>query len=227
MLSGVLGGCGHANVAAHCEPHTHVAGDCGEDRAHEEEDASADSLTHGVRGKHEQHEEDDHREDRQGLELTVQVGRCALLDCGSNLLHLVGAFVGGENLAYEDRGDAQRQHGDDGNDDDRGQVHPCQGDLSHGTPQIGAWTHASDTQLWGFSRVGPLPNAPRDLRRVRRDSTQERNHLLHWDARVSAMWITVIPHKICKRLQSHEGQPRTTGCMSAHSHSSRRPAASR
>jgi len=47
LLPGVLRGSGHADVAAHCEPHAHVAGDAGEDRPDEEEDAPADAF--GVR----------------------------------------------------------------------------------------------------------------------------------------------------------------------------------
>ena len=67
LLTAVLaGGGGDADVAAHREPHAHVAGDRGEHRADEEEDAAADALAVGVGRQQEEQEEDDDREDRRG-----------------------------------------------------------------------------------------------------------------------------------------------------------------
>ena len=118
----VAGGRGDAHVAAHREPHAHVAGDGGEQRADDEEDRPADPLAGGVGREQEEQEEHEHGEDRERPELPAQVRRGALLDGLGDLLHAVGALVGGEHLAHEEAGDAQRPERDDRHDDDDRQV---------------------------------------------------------------------------------------------------------
>ena len=60
-----------------------------------------------VHRQQQQQHEDDHGEDRQGAELTVQVGARAFLDCFCDLLHLRRALVGFENLSNQDIRKAQ------------------------------------------------------------------------------------------------------------------------
>jgi hypothetical protein len=116
-------------------PHAHVAGDAGEDRAHEEEDAATDALAVGVGREQEEHEEHDDGEDGQCLELPVEVGGGALLNGARDLLHAVRAFISRENLANEDGGHPQCSEGDQGNDDDDRQIVATQ--LDHWSPP--AW----------------------------------------------------------------------------------------
>ena len=135
LLAAVAGRRGDAHVAADRQPHAGVAGDAGEDRADDEEDAAPDALARGLRRQQEQHEEDDHGEDGEGLELPGQVRRGALLDRAGDLLHVVRALVGGKDLAHQEGRDAEGGERDDGNDDDDRQVAP--GQLDHGSPRYG------------------------------------------------------------------------------------------
>ena len=50
LLAGLVGGSRHAHIAAHGQPHAHVAGDSREDGTHEEEDAATDALAHRLCG---------------------------------------------------------------------------------------------------------------------------------------------------------------------------------
>jgi hypothetical protein len=137
LLTGVACGGGDAHVAAHGQPHAHVARDAGEDRSHDEEDAAPDALAAGLSRQQEQDEEDDHREDREGLELTAEVRGGALLHGRRDVLHLLRALVGGEHLTDENGGNAESGECDDRNHDHRRVV--ASGQLDHGTPRSAPW----------------------------------------------------------------------------------------
>ena len=98
----VLSGSGDADVRTDGEPHAEVADGGREQRAEHEEEGSTDLEAPVVRGQDQQQGRHEHHEDREGLELTGQVGGCALLDGPSDLLHLLGAFAVLENLGAED-----------------------------------------------------------------------------------------------------------------------------
>jgi len=72
----------------------------------------------GLAREHEQQEEGQQREHRQGLELTRQEGGGALFDRPADLLHLGGAVVSGEDLLPEQPTHHQRDQRDDGHDHD-------------------------------------------------------------------------------------------------------------
>ena len=57
----------------------------------------------GVGGQQEQQAEDEDDEDAQGLELPGEVGLGALFDGSADLLHLLGAGVGRQDLPAEER----------------------------------------------------------------------------------------------------------------------------
>jgi hypothetical protein len=62
-----------------------------------------------------------------------------------DLLHLVGALVGGQDLTDEDRSNAQRSEADQGNHDDDHQV--AAGQLDHGSPP--AWARQARRPDYG------------------------------------------------------------------------------
>ena len=171
----ILGRGSNANIAAHSEPHAHVAGDAGEHGTHNEEDAAPDALRRGFCGEQEQHEEDHHGEDRERLELPVEVRRSTLLHRRRDLLHLRRAFARGQDLAHEHRSHHKGRKGDDGDDDHQGHIRA--GQLNHGSPQGSArlqsagvyavpWGHAmgsrplvrTRTVIWRTPGARPLPN---------------------------------------------------------------------
>ena len=73
-------------------------------------------------GSSEQHEEDDDHEHAEGPELAAQVRGRALLHRARDLLHLLGALAGREDLPHQHAGDAEREQRDDRDDDNPGQV---------------------------------------------------------------------------------------------------------
>ena len=143
MLTGIIRGRGHPHVAAHRKPHTHVAGDAGEHRSHEEEDRPAHPLIHCLRRQEEENEEDNDPEDGQGLELPVQIRRGTLLDRSGDLLHARGALTRRQHLAHQEQGHEEGEDGNDGNDDDREEAISGQfnrgGSGGHESP----WVYAS------------------------------------------------------------------------------------
>ncbi len=61
--------------------------------------------------------------------MTCQISGRALLDSGGDLLHLLRALVGPENLLDQVSGDQQREYGDERDHDHHGQISARQGDL--------------------------------------------------------------------------------------------------
>ena len=90
----------YTNVGAGRKPHSRIA-DCRRKccAKHEEDGASNSHI--GIAGQNEEQREGKQNENGEGLELTGQVGRGALLDRTSDLLHLFGAFTGTQNFAAE------------------------------------------------------------------------------------------------------------------------------
>ena len=97
------GGRGDADVGPGRQRHADVADGGRERGADKEEQCAADAdvgrAVGDVHRQDEHQDEDDDREDREGAELAVQVGRRALLHRLGDLLHLRRALVGLEDLA--------------------------------------------------------------------------------------------------------------------------------
>ena len=72
-------------------------------------------------GRGEEHDDRERDEDdADRLELALQVGHRALLDRLGDLLHLLGALVGGEHAAHQEEADAEgEQRGRDGSEQDQ------------------------------------------------------------------------------------------------------------
>ena len=85
----------------------------------------------GVSRQQEQQEEDDDGEHSQRPELTLQIGRSALLDRLGDLLHLVRALAGRQYLADQEPRDDQRPQRDQCDDDDVGEIGSAERDRSH------------------------------------------------------------------------------------------------
>ena len=107
----------HPDVGPGGQPHAQIADRRREDRADQEEDRPADAFAPAVSGEHEQQQEDDHHEYRQGAELAAEVGRGTLLDRLGDLLHLGGAGAGGEHAGSQHERDHQRDDRDDADGD--------------------------------------------------------------------------------------------------------------
>ena len=124
----VVGGGGDADVRAGREPHPQVADGGGEHRPDDEEHGPADPYVQ-VPWEHEQQEEHQDHEARQGAELTVEIRRGAFLDGPRDGLHVGGAHAGGQYLAAEHRGHDQCGQGDESDDDHIAEAAAGQRDL--------------------------------------------------------------------------------------------------
>lgn len=113
------GGCGDAHVRADRERHAEVPDRGREPGADEERDGPPDADP-GVSRQEEEQPEHDHREQREGAELTAEVGGRTFLDGARDVLHLRGAVVCGEDLPSQDERDDETRETDDGDHaDDR------------------------------------------------------------------------------------------------------------
>ena len=125
-----------AHVAAHREAHADEAGEARQEAAEDERAGAEQTRLHvGQRdvpghvreavGLHLRRgdEHDDrqrHQDDADGLELPLQVRHRALLDRLGDLLHLLGALVGGEHASHQEEADPEReQRGRDGGQQDQ------------------------------------------------------------------------------------------------------------
>ena len=113
----VAGGGGHPDVGLHGQAHAEVADGGGEQRADDEEAGAAPADLGGVGREQEQQAEDEDDEDAERLELAGEVRLGAFFDGSADLLHLLGAGVGRQDLLAEEhthdqRDDRDGEHGD-------------------------------------------------------------------------------------------------------------------
>jgi hypothetical protein len=112
LLAHVLRRRGHADVAAHGQPHAGEADRERRERPRDEEDRSSDPGGGVVSRQHQQDQRNDDHEDRQGLRLAAQERLRAFLHGERNLLHARGPGISGEYLAHKYECDSERQNGD-------------------------------------------------------------------------------------------------------------------
>ena len=114
LAAAATGSRGDPDVGLGRERHADVADERGEDGADDEEQRPAElhGETAVVDRQHEQQDEDDDGEDREGAELPVQVGARAFLDGLRDLLHLRRALVGLEHLPHQRVREHERGDGD-------------------------------------------------------------------------------------------------------------------
>ena len=123
-LARLLGRGSHPDVATHGQPHASKPGSSGEQRPDEEEDGPAEAYGLVDGRQHEQHEEDQHDEDAQRLELPPQVSRRAFLDRLGDLLHLRRALTGRQHVPDQPARDGKRHQRDDGHHGYPGEIAP-------------------------------------------------------------------------------------------------------
>ena len=90
--------------------------------ADEEEHGPEDPDGRVVGGQREEREERQRREDRESAELSLQVGVRALLHGQGDVLHVVRALAGGQDLGPEHRSHTERAQRDQCDDDDQDEV---------------------------------------------------------------------------------------------------------
>ena len=106
----------------HGQGHAEVADRGREPRAHQEEHRPAEAHTPVVGREGEQRHERHRREHPEGAELSGQVGAGTLLHALGDVLHVLGAFAGSQDLVAEQRRHAERAERDHGDDDDQHEV---------------------------------------------------------------------------------------------------------
>ena len=109
-VTAVLVSCGRgdSDVGLDGQAHAEVADRGGEERADDEEAGAAPSHAGGVGGQQQEEAEDEHHEDGERLELAREVGLRTLFHGCPDLLHLLGAGVGCQDLLPEHEPHDQR-----------------------------------------------------------------------------------------------------------------------
>ena len=169
----LTGGVRRPDVRPDREPHPGIAGRGAEHRAQDERERAAEldrelRVRRVLRGG--QHEEQDDREDREEdadrSELTRQIGARAFLDRASDLLHLVGALGGAEDLSDEVVGEDERDQRD-------AEDHPEVGGLRRGEDDVERAALLSEDAVHLDLRVGWDAGSVR-VRAVRRGVALDR-----------------------------------------------------
>ena len=163
LEAGLTGRVGRADVGPHREPHADVARDRREEGAQDEGDRAAEpDRCLGVRRvlRDRQHEEDDdgqHDEEHgHRAELAGEVGARALLDRLGDLLHLVGALGGAQDIAHEVPGEQQRDEGDAEDHPQRGVFERAEDRLDR-SPLLGKPADHRTSSVENVVRTGTSP----------------------------------------------------------------------
>ncbi len=126
-LAALLRRGGHAHVPADSQRHARETGQGREQGTDQEENATSPAHARRVGRQQQEHEEDQDHEHAQRPELAFQVGRGAFLDGSRDLLHLLGALAGRQNLPYQHASHHERQQRHHRDDDHPGEVGAVQG----------------------------------------------------------------------------------------------------
>jgi hypothetical protein len=108
-----------------------------------------------------QHDDGDHHEDAERLELSQQVRLGALLDRPGDVLHFLGALASPENRLHQRRREAERHERHDRRHDHEGQILAGQGKLADGdAPDGHSLSSCTNTCMTGHLRRRPAGNTP-------------------------------------------------------------------